>query len=112
MAALDADARAGHGYGQEHGEAKETKTFSKTSEFFVWLGTVLAILIAALVIKSFGPDQAWLFVTILSSAYIISRGIAKSGARKNDHVPSWQVHTAGREPAGVSQGGNSRLGDR
>ena len=67
-----------------HAEAKETKAFSKTSEFFVWLGTVVAVLAAVLLIDGFGPDTGWTLVTALSVGYMISRGLAKSGARKSD----------------------------
>jgi uncharacterized membrane protein YjjP (DUF1212 family) len=66
-------------------EPKETKTFSKTSEFFVWALTVAAVLIAVLVIDGFGPDRGWTLVTALSIGYMISRGLAKSGARKSDY---------------------------
>jgi hypothetical protein len=65
-------------------EATETKTFSKTSEFFVWLGTVAAVLVAVLMIDGFGPDRGWTLVTALSVAYLLSRGLAKSGAGKSD----------------------------
>ena len=65
-------------------EAKETKAFSKTSEFFVWLATVVAVLAAVLLIDGFGPDRGWTLVTALSVGYMISRGLAKSGARKSD----------------------------
>jgi len=67
-----------------HTEAKETKAFSKTSEFFVWLATVVAVLAAVLLIDGFGPDTGWTLVTALSVGYMISRGLAKSGARKSD----------------------------
>ena len=60
----------------------ETKNFSKTSEFFVWLDTVIAVLAAVLLVEEFGPDRGWTLVTILSSAYMISRGLAKSGSRE------------------------------
>jgi hypothetical protein len=68
---------------ESYTESKETKAFSKTSEFFVWLGTVVA-LAAVLVIDGFGPDRGWTLVTALSVAYMLSRGLAKSGARKSD----------------------------
>ena len=32
----------------------------------------------------FGADQAWLYVAIVTAAYVVSRGIAKSGVRKPD----------------------------
>lgn len=67
-----------------HTEAKETKAFSKTSEFFVWLATIVAVLAAVLLIDGFGPDTGWTLVTALSVGYMISRGLAKSGARKSD----------------------------
>ena len=67
-----------------HTEANETKAFSKTSEFFVWLATVVAVLAAVLLIDGFGPDTGWTLVTALSVGYMISRGLAKSGARKSD----------------------------
>jgi len=67
-----------------HTEAKETKAFSKTSEFFVWIATVAAVLAAVLLIDGFGPDTGWTLVTALSVGYMISRGLAKSGARKSD----------------------------
>jgi len=66
-------------------EPKETKTFSKTSEFFVWLGTVLAVLIADWQLESFNDDRAWTLVAVLSVGYMLSRGLAKSGARKSDY---------------------------
>lgn len=62
-------------------ESTETKSFSKTSEFFVWLGTVLAILFASYVMDGFAAQEAWRFVTYLSVGYMISRGLAKAGSR-------------------------------
>jgi hypothetical protein len=69
---------------REYVEPKETKTFSKTSEFWVWLATVAAVLAAVLMIDGFGPDRGWTLVTALSVGYMISRGLAKAGARKSD----------------------------
>jgi hypothetical protein len=64
-------------------ESTETKSFSKTSEFFVWVATVIGILIASLLIdESFGADPAWRYVTYASVGYMISRGLAKAGARE------------------------------
>jgi hypothetical protein len=63
---------------------KETKTFSKTSEFWVWLASVAAVLAAVFMIDGFGPDRGWTLVTALSVGYMLSRGLAKSGARKSD----------------------------
>ena len=65
----------------------ETKEFFKTSEFFVWALTVVGILISALTVSEgdgsdFGAAQAWLYVALVSFAYIISRGISKAGTRR------------------------------
>lgn len=37
------------------------------------------MLIAVLVVEGADPDRSWFFVTVLSSAYMLSRGPAKSG---------------------------------
>ena len=63
-------------------KSTETKAFSKTSEFFVWALTVAAVLIAALLIEDFGPDRAWSLATYASIDYMISRDLAKAGARE------------------------------
>ena len=66
----------------------ETKQFFKTSEFWVYLVILLGILIAGLVIEReeggpdiFAADKVWLYVTMLTIAYLVSRGIAKAGVR-------------------------------
>jgi fucose permease len=64
----------------------ETKAAFKTTEFFVYVAIVIATLIAAAVIDEsdaggFGARQAWLYVTILTVGYMVSRGLAKSGSR-------------------------------
>ena len=63
----------------------ETKAAFKTTEFFAFLAVVVAVLIAAAVIDNtdaggFGARQAWLYVTILTVGYMVSRGLAKSGS--------------------------------
>ena len=67
-------------------ESTETKLFSKTSEFFVWVATVAAVLIAAMIVDGgadgFNTADAWRYVTYLSVAYMISRGLAKAGSRE------------------------------
>jgi hypothetical protein len=66
----------------------ETKPFFLTSEFIVWLFTVIAVLVAAAVTKrgAGGADvldagTAWALVTAIGFAYIISRGISKAGTK-------------------------------
>jgi hypothetical protein len=69
----------------------ETKQAFKTTEFWAFLATVVAILISAAAIKGgdsgagtdeFIARQAWLYVAIITGAYVIGRGLAKSGSRE------------------------------
>jgi hypothetical protein len=74
--------------------ATETKSALKSTEFWAMVVLVVAILVSAAAIKggdSGGTDefiarQAWLYVAIVGGAYLISRGLAKSGS----HEPYWQ----------------------
>jgi len=64
----------------------ETKAAFKTTEFFAFLAVLVGILVAAAVIDEsdaggFGARQAWLYVTVLTVGYMVSRGLAKSGSR-------------------------------
>jgi hypothetical protein len=67
----------------------ETKQAFKTTEFWAFVAVVVAILISAAAIKGgdtngtdeFIARQAWLFVAIVTGAYLIGRGLAKSGSR-------------------------------
>jgi len=65
----------------------ETKSAFKTTELIVYVLSVVAVLIAAAVTDSgddgqgFGASSAWLYVTLLTIGYMISRGLAKSGSR-------------------------------
>jgi len=65
----------------------ETKASFKTTEFFAYLAAMVGVLIAAGVVDEnnaggFGAKQAWLYVTILTVGYMLSRGFAKSGSRE------------------------------
>lgn len=71
--------------------ATETKQAFKTSEFWAFVVIVLGILISAAAIKGnddlavgdeFLARQAWLYVAIVTGAYLISRGLAKSGSQE------------------------------
>jgi hypothetical protein len=63
-------------------ESTETKSFSKTSEFFVYVIAVAAVLIASLIVDGFNATEGWMFFTYLSIGYMISRGLAKAGSRE------------------------------
>ena len=60
--------------------ATETKQAFKTTEFWAMVGAVVAILIAGAIEDGLGARQAWLYVTIAAAAYVVSRGLAKSGS--------------------------------
>ena len=66
----------------------ETKAAFKTTEFWAMVALVIAVLIAGNSIEGeeggtdfFAADKVWLYITILTVGYMISRGIAKSGVR-------------------------------
>jgi uncharacterized membrane protein len=69
--------------------ATETKAAVKTTEFYAYVVVLAGILIAGLATSTgSGHDdrlvsnQVWLFATILTVGYMISRGLAKSGTRE------------------------------
>ena len=64
----------------------ETKHSTKTSELYVFLAVTVGILLAGLLTKAgdghddrLAAKQTWLYVSIVAAAYLISRGLAKSG---------------------------------
>jgi hypothetical protein len=68
--------------------ATETKAALKTTEFYAYVVVLAGLLIAGLVTKAGnGHDdrllskEVWLFATILTVGYMVSRGLAKSGSR-------------------------------
>jgi hypothetical protein len=62
------------------GAHDETKWAPLTTEFWAMVVLIVAILIAAAVSDSFGDNRAWVLVSVVGAAYIVSRGIAKAGA--------------------------------
>jgi hypothetical protein len=84
--------------------ATETKQAFKTTEFWVYATLLIALLIAGTVDNSegsqFGADDVWLYATILTGAYLLSRGLAKSGSRD----PYWADPNSGND--------GEALGDR
>lgn len=70
------------------GRGHETKDSYKTTEFVVFVATLIGLLIAGAVSSGEGIGETdtlegarvWLYATILGVGYMISRGLAKSGA--------------------------------
>jgi hypothetical protein len=66
----------------------ETKSAIKTTEFYAYLVVLAGLLIAGLLTSAgdghddrFQSHQVWLYATILTVGYMLSRGLAKSGSR-------------------------------
>jgi hypothetical protein len=69
----------------------ETRAAFRTTEFLAYVAAVAAILIAGAIVdrndaSDLGARQVWLYCTILSVGYMISRGLAKSGSDE----PYWE----------------------
>jgi hypothetical protein len=68
----------------------ETKPSFKTTEFFVFLAAVVAVVITALTVDGdantggdpFNAEQALRYITFLAIGYMVSRGLAKAGSRQ------------------------------
>ncbi|MFC0003872.1 hypothetical protein [Micromonospora siamensis] len=65
----------------------ETKTSFATTEFWVYVASVIGVLAASYLVgkNSVGVDifrapQAWFFITLLTIGYLGSRGLAKAGS--------------------------------
>ncbi|MEV4350040.1 hypothetical protein AB0J83_36745 [Actinoplanes sp. NPDC049596] len=76
--------------GRRHVHGDETKPSFKTTELAVYVLSVVGVLIAAKVTGDvpgenggdiFAADKAWLYITLLTIGYMISRGLAKAGSR-------------------------------
>ena len=84
--------RQRQGFGGVNRLVTETKAAFKTTEFYAYIVTFALILVAGAQISeknnvdAFRADKVWLFITILTVGYMVSRGLAKSGSRE----PYWQ----------------------
>ena len=68
----------------------ETKNSTKTTEFFAFVAMVVAVVVTANVYDGngtdgdpFGATTAMRYVVYLTVAYMLARGLAKSGSREN-----------------------------
>ncbi len=84
--------------------ATETKQAFKTTEFWAMVALIVAILIAGNQIEAeeggsdfFAADKVWLYITILGSSYMISRGLAKSGSREPYYADGSNAERPDRE---------------
>ena len=71
----------------------ETKPSFKTTEIVFYLLTVAGVLLASALVdenedgQGFGAERAWLYVTMLTIGYLVSRGLAKAGSYEKDSDP-------------------------
>jgi len=88
--------------------ATETKQAFKTTEFWGMVAVIAGILIASWLVNdngnrvsdAFPAVRAWLYVAIVASAYIVSRGLAKAGSSE----PYWS--DSGDLPGGGKNDGS------
>ncbi len=74
--------------------ATETKHAFKTTEFYAYVAMLAAVFIAGLASDDFGTSEVWLYATLLTFGYMLSRGIAKAASRE----PYWEGgHNEARE---------------
>lgn len=67
----------------------ETKQAFLTTEFWVYAAAVALVVIAAFWkgttangLNINDPNRAWLFLTILTGGYLVSRGLSKAGSQR------------------------------
>ena len=67
----------------------ETKASTKTTELYLYVAAVAAVVITAFVVGNgegggddpFGASEAIRYITFLTIGYMVARGLAKSGSR-------------------------------
>ena len=71
----------------------ETKAAFKTTEFVVFVVAVVGVLVASALVGDsdgrgdvFLADKAWLYITLLTLGYLVSRGLAKAGSRAHHNA--------------------------
>ncbi|HEX2149021.1 MAG TPA: hypothetical protein VHI31_02435 [Actinomycetota bacterium] len=90
----------------------ETKEFFRTSEFLLWLLAIVGVFIAAGVNEEFDSKSAWTVFTILTTGYIVSRGLAKAGTRRGWSDPYWESNSQTGYSDGMTASATGTLSDR
>lgn len=74
-------------YPAAYARGEETKPSVRSTEFYVYLAAVAAVLIASYLVGRdaagvdvFRADRAWWFISLLTIGYLVSRGLAKAGS--------------------------------
>ena len=69
----------------------ETKPFFLTSEFLVFVLFVMGLGIGTSVSDDVDPRLFWILTTVVTSFYMLSRGIAKAASRSRAYDPREDV---------------------
>lgn len=80
----------------------ETKEFFRTSEFLLWLLAIAGVFIASGMNEEFDSKSAWTVFTILTTGYIVSRGLAKAGTRRGWNDRYWTADERAGYPEGTA----------
>jgi hypothetical protein len=75
----------------------ETKPFFLTSEFLTFVLYLMGLGIAAATSAQIDAWRFWILATIATSAYMLSRGIAKAASRSRARDPREDLDLGGRE---------------
>ena len=67
--------------------SSETKPFYLTSEFLVFVLYVMGLGVSASTDATIDSRLFWILTTVATSAYMLSRGIAKAATRSRAHDP-------------------------
>jgi hypothetical protein len=67
--------------------ASETKPFYLTSEFLVYAIFMISLGIAAATDATIDSRFFWIWGTVATAAYMLSRGVAKAGSSSRAHDP-------------------------
>jgi hypothetical protein len=66
-------------------DSTETRRAFKTTEFFVMLASIAAVIVAGYASDdSLDVARIWTLVTVLAAAYMVSRGLAKAGSYERE----------------------------
>jgi hypothetical protein len=82
----------------------ETKPFFLTSEFWGTVALIVGLAITAGTSESVDARLFWMLATGISAAYLLSRGIAKSGTKSRSWDPREDLMERARDRVGREDG--------
>ena len=82
--------RQGVHAGDQGRPGSETKQGLMSHEFWLWAIVLIALILAGALIDegrpdAYGPGPVWTYITIVTSGYLLSRGLAKAMRREGGH---------------------------